>query len=59
MEKFRENNVRFIAITDNVDSNNGIDDFASFRNTINEWQASDTSVTVQQVTNKILKKVDI
>ena len=34
MEKFRENGVRFVAITDNVDSSNGLDDFAPFRNII-------------------------
>ena len=49
MEKFRENGVRFIAITDNVDSNNGIDDFAPFRNIINEWQARDTSRKIKAI----------
>ena len=49
MEKFRENGVRFIAITDNVDSNKGIDDFAPFRNIINEWQARDTSRKIKAI----------
>jgi DNA invertase Pin-like site-specific DNA recombinase len=49
MEKFRENGVRFIAITDNVDSNNGLDDFAPFRNIINEWQARDTSRKIRAI----------
>ena len=49
MEKFRENGVRFIAITDNVDSNNGLDDFAPFRNIINEWQARDTSRKIKAI----------
>jgi len=49
MEKFRENGVRFIAITDNVDSSHGIDDFAPFRNIINEWQARDTSRKIKAI----------
>jgi len=49
MEKFRENGVRFIAITDNVDSNSGLDDFAPFRNIINEWQARDTSRKIKAI----------
>ncbi|MCL1997106.1 MAG: recombinase family protein [Defluviitaleaceae bacterium] len=49
MEKFRENGVRFIAITDNVDSDKGIDDFAPFRNIINEWQARDTSRKIKAI----------
>jgi len=40
---FREKDVRFIAIGDNVDSANGDDDFAPFRNIINQWYARDTS----------------
>ena len=49
MEKFRENGVRFIAITDNVDSDKGIDDFAPFRNIINEWHARDTSRKIRAI----------
>jgi len=49
LEKFRENGVRFIAITDNVDSSLGIDDFAPFRNIINEWQARDTSRKIKAI----------
>ena len=49
MEKFRETGVRFIAINDNVDSNNGMDDFTPFRNIINEWVARDTSRKIKAV----------
>jgi len=49
IEKFRENGVRFITITDNVDSCNGTDDFAPFRNIINEWQARDTSRKIKAI----------
>ena len=45
MEKFRENGVRFIAITNNIDSNNGIDDFAPFRNIMFAWYAAMSSVS--------------
>ena len=49
MEKFRENGVRFIAISDNVDSDNGMDDFTPFRNIINEWVARDTSRKIKAI----------
>lgn len=39
---FPENGVRFIAINDGVDSAKGENDFAPFRNILNEWYAKDT-----------------
>jgi DNA invertase Pin-like site-specific DNA recombinase len=49
MEKFREKGVRFIAINDNVDSINGMDEFSPFRNIINEWVARDTSRKIKAI----------
>ncbi len=46
---FPEGGVRFIAVNDGVDSINGIDDFAPFRNIINEWYAKDSSKKVKAV----------
>ena len=40
---FREKSVRFVAVCDNVDSVNGMDDFTPFRNIINEWYVRDCS----------------
>ena len=34
---FPEHNIRFIAINDCIDSDNGEDDFSAFRNVMNEW----------------------
>jgi hypothetical protein len=39
--------VRLIAINDNIDSNKGEDDFAPFRNIMNEWYARDTSKKIK------------
>lgn len=44
---FPENKVRFIAITDGVDSAAGDNEFAPFKNIINEWYAKDISRKVQ------------
>lgn len=44
---FNEHNVRFIAINDNVDSANGDNEFAPFKNIINEWYAKDCSRKVK------------
>ena len=42
--------IRFIAINDNVDSENQADnDFTPFRNIINEWYAKDTSKKIRSV----------
>lgn len=40
---FPSHNVRFIAVNDNVDSINGDNEFAPFKNIINEWYARDVS----------------
>ncbi len=47
---FREKNVRFIAIGNNIDSNNQQDnDFTPFLNILNEFQVRDTSRKIRQV----------
>lgn len=38
---FPELDVRFIAVNDNVDSDHGENEFAPFKNIINEWYAKD------------------
>lgn len=43
---FPSHNVRFIAINDSVDSINGDNEFAPFKNIINEWYARDISKKV-------------
>lgn len=42
-EQLRQRGVRLIAVNDNVDSENGDDDFVPFRNIMNEFYAKDTS----------------
>lgn len=44
---FPDHNVRFIAINDGVDSEQGEDDFTPFRNIMNEWYAKDISRKVR------------
>lgn len=44
---FPDHNVRFIAVNDNVDSSNGVDDFAPIRNVMNELYAKDISRKVR------------
>ena len=44
---FPEYDVRFIAINDNVDSNNGDNEFAPIKNLMNEWYAKDCSRKVR------------
>ena len=45
-----QSEVRFIAVNDNVDSENQADnDFTPFRNIINEWYAKDTSKKIRSV----------
>ena len=44
---FPENHTRFIAINDNVDSEKGDNEFAPFKNIINEWYAKDCSRKVR------------
>ena len=47
MEMLRKNGVRLIALNDNVDTDKGDDEFAPFRNIMNEWYARDTSKKVR------------
>ena len=44
---FPEHNIRFIAINDCIDSENGEDDFSAFRNVMNELYAKDISRKVR------------
>lgn len=44
---FPEHNIRFIAVNDGVDSEQGEDDFTPFRNIMNEWYARDISRKVR------------
>ena len=44
---FPDNDIRFIAVNDNVDSMVGENDFTPFKNIINEWYAKDTSRKVR------------
>ena len=47
---FPENNIRFIAINNGVDSDKPVDnDFTPFLNIINEWYAKDTSKKIKAV----------
>ncbi len=46
---FPENGIRLIAVNEGTDSINGIDEFAPFRNIINEWGAKDSSQKVRHV----------
>ncbi len=46
-EMLRQKGVRLIAVNDNVDSDNGDDDFVPFRNLMNEWYAKDTSKKIR------------
>lgn len=51
-EYFPNHNVRFIALSDNIDTNKADDaamDFAPFKNVINEWYARDTSKKIRSV----------
>ena len=47
--KFPEYGVRLVAINDGYDSEKGDNDFAPFRNILNEWYAKDTSKKVRAV----------
>ncbi len=46
---FPQNSIRFIAIFDDVDSENGDNEFAPFKNIFNEWYPRDTSRKVRAV----------
>ena len=47
MELLRQRGVRLIALSDNVDTMKGDDEFTPFRNIMNEWYARDTSKKVR------------
>ena len=49
LEKLKEHSIRFIAINDNFDSNNGEDMFLPFKNIINEYYAKDISKKINSV----------
>ena len=49
MELLRQNNVRLIAVNENVDSFREDDDFTPFRNIMNEFYARDTSRKIRSV----------
>ena len=49
MEMFRERGVRLIAINDNIDTENGEDDFTPFRTVLAEWYARDISRKIKSV----------
>ena len=56
---FPNNDVRFIAIYDNVDSENGDNEFAPFKNIINEWYARDVSKKIKAVFQSKAKSGEI
>ena len=55
MEQFADQEVRLIAISDGVDTKNGVDDFTPFRNIMSEWYARDISKKIKaSMRNKAL-----
>lgn len=44
---FPQNDIRFISVNDGIDSDNGENEFAPFKNIINEWYAKDISKKVK------------
>ncbi len=44
---FPEKRIRYIAVTDNEDTEHGLSDFVPFKNLFNEWLAKDTSRKVK------------
>ena len=56
---FPNNDVRFIAIYDNVDSENGDNEFAPFKNIINERYARDVSKKIRAVFQSKAKSGEI
>ena len=45
---FPEKKVRYVAVAENKDTENGLSDFVSFKNLFNEWYAKDTSRKTKQ-----------
>ncbi len=50
-EFFPEHDVRFVAVSDGIDTAEGEDDFAPFRNIMNEWYARDAKK--RRIVNKL------
>ena len=55
-EFFPENNIRYIAVNDNYDSNNEDNDLTPFKNIINQWYLKDISKKVKQVNHMRMSK---
>ena len=53
---FDEYNVRFIAVSDNLDTANGFDIMSIFRDVINEWYVADTSRKIKTVFKSRMEK---
>lgn len=49
---FPQNSIRFIAIIDDVDSDNGDNEFAPFKNIFNEWYYSLPKIANKTNTHK-------
>jgi len=49
MERFTEDNVRYIAVADNIDSNKGFDDMVAVRELFNEFYPRDISKKIKTV----------
>ena len=56
---FPEYNVRFVAISDNVDSAEGLSDLLPFSNLINEWYAKDISKKMRAMITQKLSLIHI
>lgn len=55
-EFFPNNNIRYIAVNDNYDSNNDDNDLTPFKNIINQWYLKDISKKVKQVNHMRMSK---
>ncbi len=51
-EFFPEHDIRFVSVSDGVDSSEGEDELAPFRNIMNEWYAKDISKK-RRISNKV------
>lgn len=49
MDTFTNNNIRYIAINDGIDTDNGTDDLLPMRDLFNEWYPKDTSKKIRAV----------
>ncbi len=49
MDTFTNNDIRYIAINDGIDTNNGTDDLLPMRDLFNEWYPKDTSKKIRAV----------